>query len=203
MVGRDRGNAATFGRRPAVLRVVYREATIVEDWVLVEQAKRGSKHAFSVLVSRHERVLYSIALAMLRSSWDAADAVQDAFLEAYRKIDALKDPSKFNAWTARILCNKCRDIRRKRHPVPMEELPESCAFDFLGRDTNLDIMNAVRDLDEIDRTVVALRFFRDLKVDEIAEILGCPAGTVKSRINRAVAKLRYRAAVEEHSEVQQ
>jgi RNA polymerase sigma factor (sigma-70 family) len=175
----------------------------VEDWVLVEQAKRGSRHAFSVLVSRHERALYSTALAMLRSSWDAADAVQDAFLEAYRKIDALKDPAKFKAWTARILCNKCRDIRRKRHPIPMEELPESCAFDFVGRDINLDIMNAVRDLDDVDRTVVALRFFRDLKVDEIAEILGCRAGTVKSRINRAVEKLRYRIGAQDYSEVRQ
>ena len=156
-----------------------------------------------MLVSRHERALYSTALAILRSSWDAADAVQEGLLEAYRKIGTLRDPSKFKAWTARIVCNKCHDQFRKPRPVLVEIVPEGDAHEFTGDPIGLDVMAALKDLDELDRTIVALRFFRDLKVDEIAEILGCPAGTVKSRINRAIAKLRYRLEARDRQEVPQ
>ena len=160
---------------------------------LVESAQRGSREAFAVLAGCHERSLYATALALSRSSWDASDAVQDAFVEAFVKLRKLRDPDKFGPWVSAIVVNKCRDLWRRRRPVPVDtSLLEGEAYEFEGPETSLDVLHAMRDLDEQSRAIVALRFFRDLKVDQIAEIVGCPAGTVKSRLNRAMTALRQR-----------
>lgn len=165
----------------------------MDDRTLVESARRGSREAFAVLVARHERSLYGTALSLSRSSWDASDALQDAFVEAFVKLRKLRDPGKFAPWVSAILVNKCRDARRRNRTVPTDDaLLDSQAYEFTGPETSLDLLDALRDLDEQLRVVVALRYFRDLKVDEIAQIVGCPSGTVKSRLNRAMAALHER-----------
>jgi RNA polymerase sigma-70 factor (ECF subfamily) len=164
----------------------------LDDRTLVESAQRGSREAFAVLVAGHERSLYGTALSLSRSSLDASDALQDAFVEAFVKLRKLRDPGKFGPWVSAILVNKCRDARRRNRTVPTDALLESQAYEFAGPETSLDLLDALRDLDEQLRVVVALRYFRDLKVDEIAEIVGCPSGTVKSRLNRAIAALHER-----------
>jgi len=161
--------------------------------MLVRSAQRGSREAFAVLVGRHERSLYATALSLSRSSWDASDAVQDAFVEAFVRLRRLRDPDKFGPWVSAIVVNKCRDVWRRRRPTPVDAtLLEGEAYEFHGPETSLDVLRALRELDEEFRTVVALRYFRDLKVDQIAEIVGCPPGTVKSRLHRATALLRER-----------
>ncbi len=164
----------------------------MDDMMLVQSAQRGNEHAFAALVRRNERRLYATAYSILGSSWDASDACQDAFLEAWAKITTLKDPSSFGAWMARIVVNKCHSARRTtKRLVVVDEVRESGeAHEVIGPETSLVLIDAVKRLDDDHRSVVALRYFADLKVDEIAEILGVPAGTVKSRINRAVGKLR-------------
>lgn len=165
------------------------------DPVLVSAARAGNDRAFSVLVKLYERRLYCTALSMMGSSWDAADAVQEAFLEAYAKIHTLRDETKFRPWVTRILVNQCHDLQRGRKPaVPTDcdLMPEGEAHVFVGKEAGLDVINAVRRLDEEHRVVIALRYFQDLKVDEIAAILEVPSGTVKSRLNRALAKLSLR-----------
>lgn len=163
----------------------------MDDHDLVERARRGDDRAFALLVRRHERSLYATAYAITRSQWDAADAVQDALADAHAKLASLREPAKFGAWVSRILVNRCNSSLRNRGRVlPMEELPESAAFTWHGPEDGMDLMDAIRTLSPDHREMIALRYFRDLKVDEIAGILGCPAGTVKSRINRALGALR-------------
>jgi len=167
----------------------------VEETLLVSAARGGNDRAFTVLVKLHERRLYCTALSLMGSSWDAADAVQDAFLEAYLKIDTLRDEAKFTPWLTRILVNHCLDLARARAravPTDVDLLPEGEAHVFVGKEIGLDVMNAVRHLDVEHRLVIALRYFQDLKVDELAAILDVPSGTVKSRLNRALAKLSLR-----------
>jgi RNA polymerase sigma-70 factor, ECF subfamily len=161
--------------------------------MLVRSAQRGSREAFAVLVGRHERSLYATALSLSHSSWDASDAVQDAFVEAFVRLRKLRDPEKFGPWVSAIVVNKCRDVWRRQRPSPTDTmLLEGEAYEFHGPETSLDVLQALRELDEEFRTVVALRYFRDLKVDQIAEIVGCPPGTVKSRLHRAMTLLRGR-----------
>jgi RNA polymerase sigma factor (sigma-70 family) len=174
----------------------------MDDRFLVARARAGDDSAFAALIKTHERSLYCTALALLRSSWDASDAVQEAFLEAYAKLETLREPAKFRPWLARILVNICyQTLNRGRRVFPVEEVPERAAHVFVGSEESLDLMAALRCLDEEHRWVVALRYFHDLKVDEIATIINCPAGTVKSRLNRALEKLNARLAETVQKEV--
>ena len=162
----------------------------MEDHELVRRAQQGDARAFTTLVRRHERSLYATAYAITRSQWDAADAVQDALADAYASIRKLRDPYRFGAWVSRIVVNRCNSLLRRRGRVtPVEEPPEPQAFVWDGPEDGLDLMRAIQELSPDHREVIALRFFRDMKVADIAEALGCPAGTVKSRINRALASL--------------
>ncbi|HSQ21477.1 MAG TPA: sigma-70 family RNA polymerase sigma factor [Coriobacteriia bacterium] len=171
----------------------------MDDRELVLRAKAGDARAFTTLVRRHERSLYATAYAITRSQWDAADAVQDALADAYASLKTLRDPDRFAAWISRIVINRCNGLLRRRGRVlPMEEPPEPQAFVWDGPEDGLDLMRAIQALSPDHREVIALRYFRDLKVADIAELLGCPAGTVKSRINRALAALE--AALGRHSE---
>jgi len=162
----------------------------MEDSELVRRAQSGDARAFTTLVRRHERSLYATAYAITRSQWDAADAVQDALTDAYTHIRGLRDPARFGAWVSRIVVNECNNVLRKRARVVLvEDPPEPQAFVWDGPEGGLDLMRAVQELTPDHREVIALRYFRDLKVADIAEVLGCPAGTVKSRLNRALGSL--------------
>lgn len=162
----------------------------MDEHGLVERARRGDDRAFAMLVRSHERSMYAAAYGIMRSEWDASDATQEAFAQAYAEIRRLRDSDKFHAWLSRILVNRCYAALRKRGKVvAMPDVPEPEAFTYVGREEGLDLMRAVQALDTDHRTVVVLRYFRDLKLDEIAKVLGCPVGTVKSRLNRALAHL--------------
>lgn len=167
----------------------------MDDDRLVERARRGDSRAFAALASKHRRSLYCTAYSILGSSWDASDAVQEALLEGWARVDALRDPAHFKPWLARILVNTCFDALGRRSRVilsgdaPPEDPRRADAHTFVGSETQLDLLRAIRGLEKDQRMVVALRFFNDLKIDDIAAMLDVPAGTVKSRINRALARL--------------
>lgn len=163
----------------------------MEDRILVKRARRGDAAAFTGLVERHERRMYAIACSLLRSEWDAADAVQEAFTEAFDHLDDLRDGDRFKAWLSRIVVNKChQSYRATSRLVAVEEVPEAPPTEPSGREDALDLARAVRALDDDQRVTVALRYFCDLKLEEVAEIIGCPVGTVKSRLSRALERLQ-------------
>jgi RNA polymerase sigma-70 factor (ECF subfamily) len=170
---------------------------------LVTRARGGDPGAFEALVRRHERSLYATAYAMTRSQWDASDLVQDTFAEAYAKLWTLRDAERFGAWISRILVNKCNTfLRRRARTVLVEQIEDRGAFVLHGAEAHMDLMQAIQGLSPDHRQVIALRFFRDLAVDDIAALLGCPAGTVKSRINRALGALEVAMAPQVEQEVQ-
>ena len=167
----------------------------MDDEQLVEAARRGDARAYAALVRAHQRSLYCTAYSILRSSWDASDAVQDALLQGWARVDTLRDSARFRPWLVRILVNTCFDALTARHrTVPVGEAPQEDArraeaHEFVGTEAQLDLFHAIRGLEDEHRIVIALRFFNDLKVDDIAAVLGVPSGTVKSRRNRALARL--------------
>lgn len=149
------------------------------------------REAFAALYSQMAPRLYRTALGMLGSPHDAADALQEAGLKAYRYFDSLQDSEAGAAWLTRILIHACYDVGRKRSraiPTGLEVLP-----DVAGPSTGTEdweLMQALQFLPEEQRTTVALRFFQDLSIAQIAAVTGVPEGTVKSRLHSALHKLR-------------
>lgn len=151
---------------------------------------------FAALTRRHIDIAYRLAWAILADSGDADDATQDAFAIAWRKRHTLRDPGRFDAWFGRILVNVCRERLRRRarsRVRPLEEAPEPAVGDDSQAAAMRDAVRmALRRLDADHRIVVVLRFWADLTVDEIAERVDVPAGTVKSRLHYALRSIRPR-----------
>lgn len=140
---------------------------------------------------------YRLARAILADDREAEDALQDACLAAWRRGDSLRDLDRFQPWFERILINGCRDRLRGRQRQRVRTIAlqaawradgEGLAFDPASPDGELD--QAFDRLDPDHRIVVLLRYWQDLTVEDIAERLGVPAGTVKSRLHYALRTMR-------------
>jgi RNA polymerase sigma factor (sigma-70 family) len=136
---------------------------------------------------------YRLARAILLDDGEAEDAVQEASLSAWRRRGSLRDPDRFDVWFERILVNQCRDqLRRRRRAVKLAAPPIGfeipAAAPETGTDADLD--RALDALDVDHRVVVLLRYWQDRTVDDIADRVGIPPGTVKSRLHHALRSLR-------------
>ena len=163
------------------------------DDELVRRSRRGDREAFSQLVDRYEKSALGVAHAILRSWHDAADAVQDAFVRAYQKLNRLWQPSKFGAWFLRIvrrqaLWNLRKRTARGRRLVAMG--PEPVAESARGETISEEVMAVIAGLPVQECVVVSLRHLDDLPVEEIARITGRPVGTVTKQLSRAYARMR-------------
>jgi len=169
---------------------------------LVERARRGDRGAFREIVEAHRGQLYSLALGLLRDRQDAEDAVQEAFLRAYRGLQGFRGGSKLGSWLYRITVNVCLESRRRRRPLAgdppvaddprlVEERPEAdpqrrAASAGLRRAIDAAILR----LSPLERAAFALRHDGGLPLAEIARVLGRAEGTVKAVLFRALRKLQ-------------
>ena len=148
---------------------------------------------FVELAERHLEAGYRLAYAILGDSAEAEDATHDAFVTAWRKWHSLRDPAAAERWFDRILVNTCRNRLRTRHrsrPLDLSDELRAVPIDaFHLSDDRAEMGTAIAGLSPDHRVVVALRFYRDLTVDEIARWLQIPSGTVKSRLHHALAHL--------------
>jgi RNA polymerase sigma-70 factor (ECF subfamily) len=168
---------------------------------LVVQAQRGDVAAFeSLMVANHHR-LFRVAQGILRDPYLAEDATQQAFLDIWRDIRRLRDPSRFEGWSYRLLVRVCyAEAKRKRYVVShTETLPgeEPVAADEFDAVVNRDqLERAFRHLSIEHRTVIVLHHLLDLTLEQIAVALDIPLGTVHSRVSRAMEALRDAMEVE-------
>lgn len=150
---------------------------------------------FFALYKPEQGRLYRTAWAILGNEADAGDALQEATIRAYRAFDQLKGgEAAFPYWMRRILVNTCTQILRKRMRVIPVERPEDLAEEPTTGDMDVplgsEVWDAVRQLDERYRAVVVLRFLNDMQLEDIANALDIPLGTVKSRLHTALKVLR-------------
>ncbi len=158
------------------------------------------EEAFGRLVSRELASAYRTATALLRDPAEAEDATQEALVRAWQRWDALRDGERAGAWFGRILVNVCRDRLRARRPPAVRWRDPSASIDpsvRLGERDALD--EAFARLTVEQRIVVALRYYLDLSTEEIAERMGIPRGTVKSRLHHALRALRAAYEAEERA----
>jgi RNA polymerase sigma-70 factor, ECF subfamily len=168
---------------------------------LVERAREGDDSAFAELVDLDGNVCYAIAFRILRDAERAQDAVQQAFLLAWRELPQLRDPERFGPWLHRLLVNACYDElrRHRRWSTRIRALP-------MEAPGVADPMLSVVDRDMLDRAfarltpqhraVFVLHHHAGLPLAEIADAVGVPVGTVKSRLHHATRALRAAIAAD-------
>lgn len=178
------------------------------ELLLVEQSRKGDVDAFEELIRDYKKSAYNIALRMLRNVEDAEDASQEALIKVYKSIRNFNMQSTFKVWLYRIVVNTCIDFKRKKNinTVSIDEnidlggnneLHREIADDsgnpdvLIEKNFNSRLVNdAVNKLDDDYRTIIILRDIQGFSYGEIAEILSCNLGTVKSRLNRARKNLK-------------
>jgi RNA polymerase sigma-70 factor (ECF subfamily) len=167
----------------------------VDQRILIEQAQRGDHDAFARLIDPAIARLDAAARLILRDRELARDAVQEAMIRAWRDVRGLRDLERFDAWLYRLTINACLDIARRRRRRVIEvtidslQLPGQVdlARDLARRET---VEEALGTLDPGHRAVVALYYLLDLPLREVADVLGIPLGTVKSRLHHSLEVMR-------------
>jgi RNA polymerase sigma-70 factor (ECF subfamily) len=168
-----------------------------DDRELMRRHVDGDRDAFALLVARHRDRLWAIALRTLGDREEAADAVQDALISAYRRADSYRGEAAVTTWLHRIVVNACLDRVRRSKARPTQALPEReephhaepASDPAESTERRSLVMAALGQLSEDHRRAVVLVDMEGYSVDEAAQLLGCPPGTVKSRCARGRARL--------------
>lgn len=162
---------------------------------------KGDKEEFLRLLENPMKVLYKIAFSYFREKEAASDAVSDTVLKAYKNLHKLKDKGKFNSWITSILVYDCREKLRRGKKISFEEYSENVIdinkhavgnkkSEYTLVEERIDILNLLSNVDEKYREVISLKYLGDYTIEEISLILDIPEGTVKSRLNFGIKRLK-------------
>jgi RNA polymerase sigma factor (sigma-70 family) len=168
---------------------------------LIGRAKRGDTHAYEELVHAHQGIAFRTAYVIAGNAADAEDAAQDGFVKAWRALGRFREGAPFRPWLLQIVANEARNRRRsagRRAHLALRAATEqpsggaapSPEASLLSAEQHTALLGALNELPDDQRAVVALRYFVGLTEQEVADALGVPAGTVKSRSARALERLR-------------
>src|SRR5437870_3865473 len=186
-------------------RVPVYEASVVgrplDESDLIQRAKRGDKHAYEELVHAYQGIAFRTAYVIAGNGADAEEAAQDGFVKAWRALGRFRAGAPFRPWLLQIVANEARNRRRsagRRVQLALRAAAEepsggaapSPEAALLSRELRQRLVAAVNDLPEDQRLVISLRYLVGLSELEVAEALGLPSGTVKSRTSRALERLR-------------
>lgn len=167
---------------------------------LLDRARRGDADAFGEIVSRYQALAQRTAYVITRDADAAQDVTQEAFVKAYRALGRFRPGAPLRPWLLRIVANEAinRAKAGSRHPTLDLSAAEHRAADpgaspeaqALAAERREMVLRAVNEMKEDDRLVIAYRYFFDLSEVEMADVLDIPRGTVKSRLSRAMSRLR-------------
>ena len=177
------------------------EGRPTEDAVLVERSRNGDQDAYAELVTRYQAIAARTAYVITGTAADAEDVAQDAFVKAYYALDRFRTGAPFRPWLLRIVANEAINRRKaagRRPTVGLSVVEDRASGDTalspeasaLAHERREVVLVALRRMREEDRLVIAYRYFFDLSEVEMADALGVARGTVKSRLSRAIARLR-------------
>lgn len=171
----------------------------VEDRALVDAIRDGDRQAFGAFVELETRAVYRTCLRILGRPHDAEDVAQEAFVAAFRSIGSYRGDGPLRGWLLRIATRQAyRRLSQRRSTVDVDAVPEPFMADSRGDPTRIvvaterrdDVRRAVGALPEPYREVVALRFFGELSLAEVADATGRPVNTVKTHLRRGLERLR-------------
>jgi RNA polymerase sigma-70 factor, ECF subfamily len=185
---------------PPIPPVRFSDPAVPSDAELLQAHVDGDRDAFAILVRRHQDRLWAIALRVMRNPDDAADALQDAYIAAFRRAGSFRGDAAVTTWLHRVVVNACLDRLRSLKARAADALPEDLdRTPRLGAHPSTDPVEAAEQRDQVlsaldrlnpdQRAALVLVDMQGYSVEEAATILGCAPGTVKSRCARGRAKL--------------
>ncbi len=158
---------------------------------LIQAARNGDGAAFADLIRADYTVAFRLAYGLLHDAHEAEDAVQEAAFKAWRKLGNIRPGSALRPWFLAIVANQCRSMRKRRHwsAQKVEEVPdrEAPSLDIAAR---LDVRRALTSLGYDERLILVLRYYLDLPFEEIAVTVGTTPKAARTRVERAVRRLR-------------
>ncbi len=175
------------------------------DEELVARSIGGDTESFNQLIKRWERPIYALAYRTIGREDDARDVVQETFLRAFRGLGGFKGQAKFSSWLYRIALNLCRDWLRRERRAPVVATPDGVDLVELAgegeaavrvddmvvrKDLSRAVAAAMRVLPEEQRAAIVLKEYHGLTFQEIADLVGCPLSTVKTRLYQGMVVLR-------------
>ena len=180
----------------------------LDEQTLIRRCQSGDMTAFEILLGNYEKLIYNLCYRYFGNNFDAADVGQEAMVRVFRKIKEFNGKSSFKTWLYRVVTNLCLDElrRRKNKVVSLDDIKEQGyepATNYHNPEETAEsselytmIQEVLLTLSEEHRVILVLKDVEGLEYSEIAQILGCNLGTVKSRLNRAREAFRKRLAVE-------
>ncbi|MBS4536835.1 sigma-70 family RNA polymerase sigma factor [Clostridium sp. D2Q-11] len=165
--------------------------------ILVKKAKKGDKDSFSKIIQEVKDQAYRVAYCYLHNEEDSMDAVCDAIEKAYNNIKKLKHPKYFKTWFIRIVINECKkQITQKNRVIYVaDEIYKEDIKD--NKDDKLDIEALLKELPELERSLIYMKYYLGYTLLEISEIVSLPEGTVKSKIYNNLKKMKTRLEIRE------
>ncbi|GIM29303.1 DNA-directed RNA polymerase sigma-70 factor [Clostridium polyendosporum] len=163
--------------------------------IQIKKAIKGDKEAFYAIIEPIQEKLYKTAFVYVHNEQDALDCVYETIYKAFVSIKELKSPTYFYTWIIKVLINTCMDKHRQDKKIELTNenlLKKITNANDLETNTyeNIDLMNAIKSLDKIQRDMLILRYFENMSLKEISEEKNMPLGTVKSHISRGITSLR-------------
>lgn len=179
------------------------------DEELVARSIRGDNESFNELILRWERPIYALAYRTIGREEDARDVCQETFLRAFRALPRFRGQAKFSSWLYRIALNLCRDWMRRERRTPVMQAPEDVDLTELAaaaepsesiedlvarKDLTREVERVMARLPEEQRTAIILKEYHGLTFQEIADLVGCPLSTVKTRLYQGLTVIRRELA---------
>ncbi|MGM7684241.1 sigma-70 family RNA polymerase sigma factor [Cytobacillus sp. Hm23] len=163
---------------------------------LVKRAQKYDDEAFYELISLHKMSLYKIAYSYFRNEHDATEAVQEVTFRAYKEIKKVRQPQFFTTWITRIMINYCSREYSRKKKTSLQEVDKGVEDSESATLTKIDLEQHIALLDPQLQTIVKLKYYHDLTIGQIADILKCPEGTVKTRLYKSLKLLKVSLAKE-------
>ncbi|CAN5837989.1 sigma-70 family RNA polymerase sigma factor [soil metagenome] len=181
----------------------------MEDVTLVDKARSGDAGAYERLVREHQEVAFRTACLITGDASEAEDAAQEGFVKAYRALHTFRPEASFRPWLLTIVANEARNRRKaagRRVSLALRAATEPAGVGnpspeatIVAAERRSELLRSLNGLPETDRMVISCRYFLELSEEETSAALDCARGTVKSRLSRALGRLREMMTEENHA----
>ena len=161
--------------------------------LVFKKAQKGDKESIKILIEPIQIKLYKAAYVYVQNESDALDCVHDAIIKAIKNIKTVKKPEYFNTWITRIVINTSKDLLKKRNrtvTLDINDFSDKLSYIDKNLDKNDELVNALKNISDKDREIIILKYIDGESLESISIKKDIPIGTVKSKINRSLKKLR-------------